>query len=221
MTSDQMFDDSLTHCPSCCTQHKASLLRQELIQKRILSNAKKNAKEEAEEEALKKLEISTAASTVPIDDSSAVADSAVKTETEASVLATVEAETKSEVQLAVKSGEDRAEESSAKERERDMDDELFGSELNEMFSKITPASVAQSLQLNANCFIEGFECDVDPAVALKDEETARGLADFLFKQVLVSLTEQVQYYHFSLYTLSSCTVPPYSLTDCTLFSIAV
>lgn len=46
--------------------------------------------------------------------------------------------------------------------------------------------------LNANCFIDGFECDVDPVVALKDEETARVMADFLYKQALSAITEQVR-----------------------------
>lgn len=46
--------------------------------------------------------------------------------------------------------------------------------------------------LNANCFIDGFECDIDPVVALKDEETARVMADFLYKQALSAITEQVR-----------------------------
>lgn len=82
------------------------------------------------------------------------------------------------------------------------DDEKYGdeekdaygsSDLNQMFAQITPESVAMSLQLNVNCFIDGFECDLDPAVALKDEELARNLASFLYKQVTVSVTEQVHH----------------------------
>lgn len=52
-------------------------------------------------------------------------------------------------------------------------------------------AIESELVLNVNVFIDGFECDVDPVVATKDEETARMLADFLYKQALASLTENV------------------------------
>ena len=63
------------------------------------------------------------------------------------------------------------------------------------FDDLTKQSMAGTLQLNANCFIDGFECDADPVIALKDEESARDLAHYLFKQVTVSLTEQVRSHH--------------------------
>ena len=70
--------------------------------------------------------------------------------------------------------------------------------LNEMHAKDLNAKLLAisadnlGIVLNANCFIDGFECDIDPVVALKDEETARVMADFLYKQALSAITEQVR-----------------------------
>ena len=71
------------------------------------------------------------------------------------------------------------------------DDEESEEDLISKFDELTHQNLGVTLQLNANCFIDGFECDVDPVVALKDEESARDVAHYLFKQVTVSLTEQV------------------------------
>ena len=81
--------------------------------------------------------------------------------------------------------EDEVEEDEVEEEEEEED-------LISKFDELTKQSMAGSLQLNANCFIDGFECDADPVTALKDEESARDLAHYLFKQVTVSLTEQVR-----------------------------
>ena len=54
---------------------------------------------------------------------------------------------------------------------------------------ITPASL--HLELNPNVFIEGFDCDVDPTIVQKDEDTARLLSDFLFK-VVGDIVEQAR-----------------------------
>ena len=65
--------------------------------------------------------------------------------------------------------------------------------LDELNAKLLAiAEDNMGLALNANCFIDGFECDVDPIVALKDEEEARDVAHFLYNQALVGLTRQVQ-----------------------------
>ena len=69
------------------------------------------------------------------------------------------------------------------------ENEKYAKELNAKLLAISADNLG--IVLNANCFIDGFECDADPAVALKDEETARVLADFLYKQTLAGLTEQV------------------------------
>lgn len=71
------------------------------------------------------------------------------------------------------------------------DDEESEEDLISKFDELTHQNLGVTLQLNANCFIDGFECDVDPVVALRDEESARDVAHYLFKQVTVSLTEQV------------------------------
>ena len=71
------------------------------------------------------------------------------------------------------------------------DDEESEEDLTSKFDELTHQNMGVTLQLNANCFIDGFECDEDPVVALKDEEAARDVAHYLFKQVTVSLTEQV------------------------------
>jgi Clustered mitochondria len=73
------------------------------------------------------------------------------------------------------------------EEEEEEEEDLIGK-----FDELTKQSMADTLQLNANCFIDGFECDADPVTALKDEESSRDLAHYLFKQVTVSLTEQVR-----------------------------
>lgn len=70
------------------------------------------------------------------------------------------------------------------------ENDKYAKELNAKLLAISTDNLG--IVLNANCFIDGFECDADPAVALKDEETARVLADFLYKQTLAGLTEQVQ-----------------------------
>jgi hypothetical protein len=63
-------------------------------------------------------------------------------------------------------------------------DEERKKHFEEMQSKLQEISIDNvGIMLNANVFIDGFECDVDPAVALKDEDQARLLADFLYKQV--------------------------------------
>ena len=62
------------------------------------------------------------------------------------------------------------------------DNEKYAKDLNAKLLAISADNLG--IVLNANCFIDGFECDVDPAVALKDEETARMMADFLYKQGL-------------------------------------
>ena len=65
--------------------------------------------------------------------------------------------------------------------------------LNDLNAKLQAiAEDNMGVALNTNCFIDGFECDVDPAVALKDEEEAREVAHFLYKQALVGLTRQVR-----------------------------
>lgn len=48
------------------------------------------------------------------------------------------------------------------------------------------------LELNPNCFIAGMECDVNPLIVLKDEETAKTLASFLYNETMLSLTEQIR-----------------------------
>ena len=82
------------------------------------------------------------------------------------------------------------------------DNEKYAKDLNAKLLAISADNLG--IVLNANCFIDGFECDVDPVVALKDEETARMMADFLYKQGLSAITEQVlmschQYYHLYCY----------------------
>ena len=81
-------------------------------------------------------------------------------------------------------------ESALDEKKVENENEKYARELNAKLQAISADSLG--IVLNANCFIDGFECDVDPAVALKDEESARGLANFLYKQALVGLTEQVR-----------------------------
>ena len=84
------------------------------------------------------------------------------------------------------------------------------------FDELTKHSMAGSLQLNANCFIDGFECDADPVTALKDEESARDLAHYLFKQVTVSLTEQVRRnrsHQIKLYHIMSNYITSYHITS--------
>ena len=87
-----------------------------------------------------------------------------------------------------------------KEKEITLDEkramnEKYAKELNAKLQAISADNLG--IILNANCFIDGFECDVDPLVALKDEESARGIADFLYKHALVGLTEQVRSADFS------------------------
>jgi hypothetical protein len=73
------------------------------------------------------------------------------------------------------------------------DNEKYAKDLNAKLLAISADNLG--IVLNANCFIDGFECDVDPVVALKDEETARMMADFLYKQGLSAITEQVMSCH--------------------------
>jgi hypothetical protein len=76
--------------------------------------------------------------------------------------------------------------------------------LDELNAKLLAiAEDNMGVALNANCFIDGFECDADPAVALKDEEEARDVANFLYKQALVGLTRQVR---CSAVRLSDCQI---------------
>jgi protein TIF31 len=70
---------------------------------------------------------------------------------------------------------------------RDLD--RFQKEMAARAEAITAESL--QLELNPNVFLEGFECDVDPAVVQKDEITARRLADFLFTAV-TDVVEQVR-----------------------------
>jgi hypothetical protein len=68
-----------------------------------------------------------------------------------------------------------------------------GKYFEEMQAKLQAMSIDNvGIVLNANCFIDGFECDVDPEVALKDEDQARLLADFLYKQVT---PRYIRYYY--------------------------
>ena len=69
--------------------------------------------------------------------------------------------------------------------------DLFQKEMTARTEAITAASL--QLELNPNVFLEGFACDVDPAVEQKDETTARRLADFLFT-VVTDVVEQVRPY---------------------------
>ena len=94
----------------------------------------------------------------------------------------------------VKEGEKAKEKESVSDEKRAMN-EKYARELNAKLQAISADNLG--IVLNANCFIDGFECDVDPVVALKDEECARGIADFLYKHALVGLTEQVRSADFS------------------------
>ena len=208
----------LTASPSCpplrtLHQHKASLLRQEIIQKEIQNHRDKIAKKDSEQEdKLKELEtaqIGDVDGAVTAGDIAAGDSEALKASSTAPVVGAVDPVKIETVWKSVDSEkEDGSNCNSDSEGDSldldtssvgpDDDDkygeeekDAYGSDLNQMFSQITAESVAMSLQLNVNCFIDGFECDADPAVALKDEELARNLASFLYKQVTVSITEQV------------------------------
>ena len=101
-------------------------------------------------------------------------------------------EEKNETEQKKKSeGEDKVEENEREEEDGRDEDEESEEDLISKFDELTHQNMGLTLQLNANCFIDGFECDEDPVVALKDEEAARDIAHYLFKQVTVSLTEQV------------------------------
>jgi hypothetical protein len=189
------------------------LLRQEIIQKEIQNHRDKIAKKDSEQEdKLKELEtaqIGDVDGAVTAGDIAAGDSGALKASSIAHVVGAVDPVKIENVWKSVDSQkEDGSNCNSDSEGDSldldtssvgpDDDDkygeeekDAYGSDLNQMFSQITAESVAMSLQLNVNCFIDGFECDADPAVALKDEELARNLASFLYKQVTVSITEQV------------------------------
>jgi Clustered mitochondria len=198
-------------------QHKASTLRQEIIQKEIHNHRKKIAKKESEEEEkvkelgtarIKGVQGSISAVDVAAGDSESLkASNAVVA---APVVTAVEPDEIDAVWKSVVSQKENEDDSSCNsdtegdsldldlgpnhdERYGGGEKDAYGSDLNQIFSQITAESVAMSLQLNVNCFIDGFECDTDPAVASKDEELARNLASFLYKQVTVSITEQVHH----------------------------
>jgi hypothetical protein len=76
------------------------------------------------------------------------------------------------------------------EDERKAENEFHMKELNAKISTMNTDTLG--IVLNVNCFIDGSECDVDPVVALKDEESARSLADFLYKQAVVEITERIR-----------------------------
>ena len=65
----------------------------------------------------------------------------------------------------------------------------FGPEVQEKLKSITPESF--NLELNPNVFFS-FDCDTDPAVMAKDEETARDLAKYLHNVLLPLFTEQIR-----------------------------
>jgi Clustered mitochondria len=213
-------------------QHKASTLRQEIIQKEMQNHRNKIVKKESEEdEKLKILDTdskegvhgSLSAGDVAAGDSEAL--KAIGAVVAAPVVTAVEPDGKDAIWKSVVSQkgdeDDSCCNSDTEGDSLDLDDEKygdgekdsFGSDLNQMFLQITAESVAMSLQLNVNCFIDDFDCDTDPAVALKDEELARKLASFLYKQVTVSITEQVHhtpavYRHTSvLYSSYTITYP--------------
>ena len=97
---------------------------------------------------------------------------------------------KEEKNETVEKNKSEVEDKDVEEEGRD-DDEESEEDLMSKFDELTHQNMGVTLQLNANCFIDGFECDEDPVVALQDEEAARDIAHYLFKQVTVSLTEQV------------------------------
>eukprot|EP01038_Epipyxis_sp_PR26KG_P005210 gene5210-7248_t len=53
-------------------------------------------------------------------------------------------------------------------------------------------SESQNFDLNCNVFIDDFVADVNPEVLLKDEQTARELALFLFNDMLPNIVKQVR-----------------------------
>ncbi len=65
----------------------------------------------------------------------------------------------------------------------------FTPEVLEKIQAITPESF--NLELNPNVFFS-FDCDADPAVVAKDEETARDLAKYLHNVILPLFTEQIR-----------------------------
>ena len=79
--------------------------------------------------------------------------------------------------------------SEAEDEEERREKAQLQKEMTARVEAINPASL--HLELNPNVFIEGFDCDVDPAVVQKDEDTARLLADFLFK-VVGDIVEQAR-----------------------------
>ena len=50
-------------------------------------------------------------------------------------------------------------------QEVEKDEKKFNTDLNDSFSRITTDTI--SLELNTNCFIDGFDCDEDRKVAIK------------------------------------------------------
>ena len=94
-------------------------------------------------------------------------------------------------QLAVAAGKegDEVKKSEAEEEAERREKAQLQKELTARVEAIGPASL--HLELNPNVFIEGFDCDVDPTIVQKDEDTARVLADFLFK-VVGDIVEQAR-----------------------------
>jgi len=79
-----------------------------------------------------------------------------------------------------------------KESSKTIDEKMDLKELERRLEAVRMKPENLPIQLNPNCFIDGFDCDVDPTVVLKDEKIARDIADFLYNQVLVTMTDQIR-----------------------------